>query len=63
MNDCNKNSTQRKQTEMDSKTHWHASLKYPVWPFGAVCPKELAKWGKRNLSSDKQPDSYEEALM
>jgi hypothetical protein len=47
----------------DSKSHWNASLPYPSWPFGTVCPKELAKWARQNLSSDKLVDSYEEALV
>jgi len=38
-------------------------LPYPSWPFGTVCPKELAKWARQNLSSDKLLDSYEEALL
>ena len=63
MKDCNKNLTPPLTTETNSKKHWNASLPYPVWPFGTVAPKELSKWGKRNLSSDKQQDSYEEALM
>lgn len=63
MNDLNENSNEHLMTTQSSKSHWSASSPYPVWPFGTVCPKELSKWGKRNLSSDKQLDSYEEALI
>ena len=63
MKDLNANLPSNATSESECKTHWNASLPYPAWPFGTVNPKELAKWGKRNLSSDKQQDSYEEALM
>lgn len=37
---------------MDTKD-WHHKMPYPTWPFGRVCPKELAKWSKQN--SQKPP--------
>jgi hypothetical protein len=36
-------------------------LPYPSWPFGTVCPKELAKWGRKNKAQEL--DEYEDAPM
>ena len=62
MNDCNENLTKHSMTTHDSKSHWNASLPYPSWPFGTVCPKELAKWGRKNRK-EQAMDDVEEALM
>lgn len=51
MNALKKNSRKAAPTTNDSKRQWNASLPYPVWPFGTVCPAELKKWGR--LHSDE----------
>lgn len=30
------------------KAAWTADQPYPLWPFGTVDPRELAKWHKQN---------------
>ena len=50
-------------SEMDLKKQWNASLPYPVWPFGTVDPKELAKWGRKNAPKSATIDDMEEALF
>lgn len=61
MKDLNKNSNEPLTKTHDSKSHWNASLPYPSWPFGTVCPKELAKWGRKNKAQELY--EYEEALI
>lgn len=64
MNASNKNLQQRQQNAINSKKHWNASLPYPVWPFGTVDPKELAKWARKHRTTTKQAtDEFEEALF
>lgn len=47
--------------ETDLKRQWNASLPYPEWPFGAVKPKELAKWVRKNAPKKTLDDDFEEA--
>ena len=61
MNDSNENSPLNATSDSECKMHWNASLPYPAWPFGTVNPKELQKWGRKNVSATT--DEYEEALM
>lgn len=51
------------QTEAESKKQWNASLPYPVWPFGAVNPKELVKWERKQARTNKSTDKPKEALL
>ena len=61
MNALKKNLQPQPLSETDSKKHWNASLPYPVWPFGTVNPKELAKWGRKHKHESATIDDVEEA--
>lgn len=47
--------------EIESKSQWNASMPYPLWPFGTVDPKELAKWGRKHAPKNATIDDVEEA--
>lgn len=39
----------------ENKSEWTADMPYPVWPFGTVNPKELAKWMEKLKEQEFEP--------